>query len=78
MLVWIRALCFNPSEFATGSFRHQFSHGRTFHYSDVPRAQTRVTYVVLEDAHAVHIVDITDDDYFDDGIEAVFFPEPED
>lgn len=63
MLVWLRAVSIDPVMASTG-FVENVPRVRSFYFADVPVAETRVTYQVVDlPARCVRILRIDDEDY---------------
>ena len=63
LLRWVQAVCVAPMEVSTGEIRNT-ARNRSIYYSDVPTANSRVTYQIIDvPARCVHILRINDEDF---------------
>jgi len=61
MLAWIQAVALDPGAVSSGTY---MKGRRQVHYAHVPKARTRVSFILFDTpVFALHIVEIDDDKY---------------
>lgn len=71
LLLWLKWVCVDPEMLTTGYYQHNHKPQMVMNYSDVPGADTRVSFLVRDiPSMCIHILDISDGHYVGPRLEA--------